>query len=1092
MDAIEHDRLDFEGAQARLQRFLPPIEYDEASRHLPRFTGRDWVMQEVETWLASSRRVLWITGEAGIGKSALAAWLCDRRPEIAGVHYCRYGNANRGDRKALLSLAWQLTTQLPDYQDRLNASPLDAIASETNIRGLFDRLFVEPFAHGFPKPERAVVLLIDALDEGDLAPLIGTEWTRTPAWLRLIVTSRPHESEINSALQSLDPWLLDAGREENQQDVRTYLRRELHQPAEAIIEAILEKSEGLFLYASWVREELEAGRLSLANIDAFPRGLGGIYEKDFRRYFPDIHDYAARWRPVIETICAARQPLPLQDLHALFPAFYHPSEITRGLGSLFPDSGGGVRPFHQSVRDWTTDADRAGPYVVRVELGHQRLADQSWRTSPYFIFHLPAHLSACHRKSELAKLLLDPEWIAAKLKRADVSALLVDYDYLQEDETCALVRDAIELSAHVISAHSEELPSQLVGRLLSCNDDPRIRELIQNAGRIAPGMWLRPLKPALDPPGTPVLRTLDDHEGGVWGVVVTPDGKQAVSTSEDGTLKAWDLATGRVLRTLEGHDAEVYAAAVTPDGKQVVSASEDGTLTVWDLETGRPLRTLEGHIDSVRSVAVTPDGKRAVSASRDQTLKVWDLATGRVLRTLEGHSAQVYGAAVTPDGKRAVSASGDRTLKVWDLDTGLALRTLEGHSDVVRGAAVIADGKRAVSASRDKTLKVWDLETSCVLRTLKGHSDSVRGVAVMPDGKQAVSASGDATLKLWDLETGRVRRTLEGHSASVQGVAVTPDGKRAVSASEDHTLKVWDLAAGHTPRAPERHSDSVAGIAVTPDGKRAISASEDRTLKVLDLETGRVLRTLEGHSDSVTAVAVAADGNRAVSASEDHTLKVWDLATGRALRTLEDHSASVSGVAMTADGRRAVSASGDHTLKIWDLETGRVLRTLEGHSAPVSGVAVTADGKRGVSASDDDTLKVWDLATGHALHTLQAHSVSGVAITRDGKRAVSASMNDTLTVWETDTGRPLRTLQAHSTDVYGVAVTPDGKWAASASWDRTLKVWDMSTGLLTATFHCEALPPCCAFTDNHRIVAGDEGGRVYFLMLEENFPPPSH
>jgi hypothetical protein len=88
LDAIDHDRLDFEGVQARLKRSLPPIEYDEASRHLPRFTGREWVMQEVEAWLASGlaspRRVLWITGEAGIGKSALAAWLCDRRPEIAG------------------------------------------------------------------------------------------------------------------------------------------------------------------------------------------------------------------------------------------------------------------------------------------------------------------------------------------------------------------------------------------------------------------------------------------------------------------------------------------------------------------------------------------------------------------------------------------------------------------------------------------------------------------------------------------------------------------------------------------------------------------------------------------------------------------------------------------------------------------------------------------------------------------------------------------------------------------------------------------------------------------------------------------------
>lgn len=121
LGAIEHDRLDFEGAQTRLQNFLQPIKYDEASRHLPRFTGRDWAMKEVESWLDSGRRVLWITGEAGIGKSALAAWLCDRRPEIAGAHYCRYGNSNRSDRKALLSLAYQLTTQLPDYQDRLNA-----------------------------------------------------------------------------------------------------------------------------------------------------------------------------------------------------------------------------------------------------------------------------------------------------------------------------------------------------------------------------------------------------------------------------------------------------------------------------------------------------------------------------------------------------------------------------------------------------------------------------------------------------------------------------------------------------------------------------------------------------------------------------------------------------------------------------------------------------------------------------------------------------------------------------------------------------------------------------------------------------------
>ena len=74
----------------------------------------------------------------------------------------------------------------------------------------------------------------------------------------------------------------------------------------------------------------------------------------------------------------------------------------------------------------------------------------------------------------------------------------------------------------------------------------------------------------------------------------------------------WDLESGEELRTLKGHTGEVSAVAVTPDGRRAVSCSNDKTLEVWDLESGEELRTLKGHTGEVIAVPVTPNGTRAV------------------------------------------------------------------------------------------------------------------------------------------------------------------------------------------------------------------------------------------------------------------------------------------------------------------------------------------------------------------------------------------------------------------------------------------------------------------------------------------------
>ena len=70
-------------------------------------------------------------------------------------------------------------------------------------------------------------------------------------------------------------------------------------------------------------------------------------------------------------------------------------------------------------------------------------------------------------------------------------------------------------------------------------------------------------------------------------MAVTRDGRQAVSASDDKTLKIWDLETGAELGTLEGHSRHVRAVVLTPDDRRIVS---NGSTAFWASGTRRPAR----------------------------------------------------------------------------------------------------------------------------------------------------------------------------------------------------------------------------------------------------------------------------------------------------------------------------------------------------------------------------------------------------------------------------------------------------------------------------------------------------------------------
>jgi uncharacterized caspase-like protein len=121
----------------------------------------------------------------------------------------------------------------------------------------------------------------------------------------------------------------------------------------------------------------------------------------------------------------------------------------------------------------------------------------------------------------------------------------------------------------------------------------------------------------------------------------------------------------------QGHSGEVRSISFSPDGNYALSGSLDGTMKLWDISTGKEIRTFDGHSYGVWSVSFSPDGNYALSGSYDDnTMKLWDIVTGKEKRTFDGYSGAVYSVSFSPDGNYALSGSYDRTMRLWNIETG--------------------------------------------------------------------------------------------------------------------------------------------------------------------------------------------------------------------------------------------------------------------------------------------------------------------------------------------------------------------------------------------------------------------------------------
>ncbi len=599
------------------------------------------------------------------------------------------------------------------------------------------------------------------------------------------------------------------------------------------------------------------------------------------------------------------------------------------------------------------------------------------------------------------------------------------------------------------------------------------------------------------------------HGAAVRDVAISPNGRYVATASNDGTVKIWDFATGRLTRTLTAHSGPVHAVTIIPHRRMVVSGGADAIIHVWDPISGQQVRALVGHQGVITALSVDPTGRWLVSAGMDGTVRVWELPLGQIVRVIHAHARGVIDVAVSPNGQYIVSGGVGPAVKVWHLRTGRLVRTLRERVPPMRSSR----------RNRSDVLRItwkdtmWPIPGERRYITVPGLS-SVECVTVSPDNRYVLACTG-GQIHAWRLATGEpVARFTARYVSAGYSVAVTPDTRYVVAGGRE-AIVVWRFTPPEEPLYIWKVHDSIAyAVAVDASSRYVVTGSgalygARGRVAIWDLWSGRKIRTLGAPQREIWAVAVSPDDRYVLSGGGDSMIKVWDRISGRlAWNLTSSFSETITAVAVHPSGHVVISGSNWGAVRIWAFTEPRRVRILQGQLAvPVTAVAISADDRYVVAGDQDGRIYIRDLASGRLIRTLQGHAraVSGLAITPDGQWIVSGSEDGTVYVWALPSGRWVRMLPAPVDHVHTLITSPDGRYVFVGGTDfhmRTrfgkigvISAWDLNTGQQVWTFATGPSYPLPSYplalaisADGTWLVVGNANGTIGVWPLFSDDP----
>lgn len=317
----------------------------------------------------------------------------------------------------------------------------------------------------------------------------------------------------------------------------------------------------------------------------------------------------------------------------------------------------------------------------------------------------------------------------------------------------------------------------------------------------------------------------------------------AASATSSGDVLVWDIANDVPLDTLHGHTSLVLRALLTPDGRNLITSSDDGTVRLWKMPgaagsaesiveeyRGKPVYSADGSLVALSEVGIfeVRTGKRIDSLPSDPFRGRYQrfLDDGRMIRLTGGNEIENLCVLPPPDYSGASCLFSEAQQNIWSADADGAGRTVvvhrvkEGQSfissfDLASGEMIgelplcPKDGEKGcysdprVSADGARILLTrWGVNVHAFDRTLSKPlfriepDYKVSSIHPIPGhDRLMIWGTSDKTARIHDSLNGNLVETFPLHLGSQEELTFSGDARYMATIKHDGSLGVHDLSA---------------------------------------------------------------------------------------------------------------------------------------------------------------------------------------------------------------------------------------------------------------------------------------------------------